>query len=141
MINKVGRDNVGVLLDIGHSFMAYENPAETVAILKDFGDKLFHLHLNDNYRLWDDDLIVASIHTIEYLEILYWLKETGYHGWYSLDIFPAREGALRAATESIEWIKGLYRILDKIGYEKIKSNIMMGDPIGVLTLLRKQMLG
>lgn len=60
---------------------AYENPAETVALLKRYGDKLFHVHMNDNYRYWDDDMIVGSVHTIETLEFFYWLQRTGYDGW------------------------------------------------------------
>lgn len=88
LLEKVNRNNVGVILDVGHSLYGYENMAESSALCKFFGDKLFHLHLNDNYRYWDDDMMVASVHIPEYLELIYWLKKVHYKGWYSLDIFP-----------------------------------------------------
>ena len=84
-------ENVGVTIDTGHAFMAYENVGESIALLKQFGDKLFHMHFNDNYTHWDDDMIVGSIHLPEYFEILYWLDKTGYDGWISMDQYPYRE--------------------------------------------------
>ncbi|GAH07951.1 unnamed protein product, partial [marine sediment metagenome] len=90
LINKVKEENVGVLIDIGHSYMAYENPAESV-ILADMHDKLYYVELNDNYRSWDDDMMVGTIHFWETIEFLYWLDEIGYRDWYNFDIFPYRE--------------------------------------------------
>ena len=57
MINEIGEDNCGVTIDYGHALVAYENPAESVTILKKYGDRLFHIHMNDNYGYWDDDMI------------------------------------------------------------------------------------
>ena len=74
-------------MDIGHAFVAYENAADAVALFKQNGDKLIHVHMNDNYRLWDDDMMVGSVHFIEYLEFFYRLKRRGYDGWLSVDRF------------------------------------------------------
>ena len=82
---------LGAMVDVGHSLMAYENVAESAALLHYFGQKLFYMHFNDNWRLWDDDMTVGSVHTIEMLELLYWLDRMKYTGWYALDIFPYRE--------------------------------------------------
>lgn len=84
-----GIDNKSVLLDVGHSMEAGENIAEAVAFLSSHG-KLDYLHLNDNYRAWDDDMIFGSVNLIEDLELLYWLRRPGYKGWLTLDIFPYR---------------------------------------------------
>ena len=46
--------------------------AEAIAIAGNAG-RLFHMHFNDNYAFWDDDMIVGSIHSVPYLEMLYWL--------------------------------------------------------------------
>ena len=89
------------MIDVGHSLMAYENVAESAALLHYFGNKLMYMHFNDNWRLWDDDMTVGSVHTIEMLELLYWLDRLNYTGWYALDIFPYRENGIRAASESI----------------------------------------
>jgi hypothetical protein len=52
--------------------VAGENVAEAAVMLSMYGDKLFHLHFNDNYRFWDDDMIVGSVHFVEYVELLFW---------------------------------------------------------------------
>lgn len=81
MINTIGKDNLGVALDYGHAALGYETPAEAVAMCKMYGDRLKHIHINDNYRLWDDDMIVGSVHSLEYLEFIYWLRKTDYEGY------------------------------------------------------------
>lgn len=140
LVKEVNRPNVGVNLDIGHALEGYENMAESASLLKRFGDKLFHLHLNDNYRLWDDDMIPGSVHTIETLELLYWLKKIGYDAWYSLDIFPYREDGVRAVIEGIEWFKGLSRVLNRIGMNNIRGVIQQGDATKASFLLRNALL-
>ncbi len=63
MVREISAANCGVTIDYGHAAVAYENVAESIAVLKKYGDKLFHLHMNDNYTLWDDDMITGSVHT------------------------------------------------------------------------------
>ena len=137
LIKDIGCENVGVVLDIGHAFAAYENPSQCAALLKMNGDKLFHTHFNDNYRMWDDDMIAGSIHTIEYLEFLYWMRKTDFTGWYSLDIFPYREDGIKAAQESINWINCLDSIIDKIGVGEIGKIIVLDDSNAALSMIRK----
>jgi xylose isomerase len=141
MIQSTGCDNIGVVLDIGHAFAAYENPSQSIALLKMYGDKLYHTHFNDNYRLWDDDMIAGSIHTIEFIEFLYWMRKTGFKGWYSLDIFPYREDGIDAAQESIEWVNALDNVIDKMGMEKLGELIRKDDAKASLSLLRKNIFG
>lgn len=141
LIERVNKPNVGAMIDVGHALMGYESAAESAALLQHFGNKLFYMHFNDNWRLWDDDLTVGSIHTIETLELLYWLDRMNYSGWYALDIFPYRENGIRAAAESIRWIKGLHAVLDKIGRERFGAVIAGGDAMGASALLREALLG
>lgn len=129
------------MIDVGHSLMAYEDTAESAALLHYFGNKLFYMHFNDNWRLWDDDMTAGSVHTIELLELLYWLDRVGYTGWYALDIFPYRENGVQAATESIAWIKGLHGLLDKIGRSRIADVIGRGDAMAASALVREALLG
>jgi xylose isomerase len=140
LIDKVNRPNVGAMIDVGHALMAYENTAESAALLQYFGNKLFYMHFNDNWRLWDDDMTVGSVHTIEMLELLYWLDRMNYTGWYALDIFPYRENGIRAAQESIRWIQGLQHLLDKIGRERFGAVIASGDSMDASALLREAIL-
>jgi hypothetical protein len=66
-------------------------------------------------------MTVASVHTIETLELLFWLDEVNYTGWYALDIFPYRENGIRTASESIRWIQGLQCVLDRIGRDRFEA--------------------
>ena len=141
LIEKVGEKNVGAMVDVGHVLEAYEHPAESLALLNYFGNKLMYMHFNDNWGFWDDDMTAGSIHTIGLLEIVYWLDRIGYDGWYALDIFPYREDGISAATESIAWIDGLYRLLDRIGREKIGKIIASNDSMAASRVIREALLG
>jgi xylose isomerase len=127
MAREINLPNAGVTIDFGHALLAYENVAEAAVMLKIYGDKLFHLHFNDNYRAWDDDMIVGSIHFVEYLELLFWLKEIGYSGWYSMDLYPYREDAKEALSESIAFIRGIDQILTPELMDELREIIKEGD--------------
>jgi len=135
---QTGKPNVGVTIDTGHSFMAGENVAEAVVLAKQAGDRLFHMHFNDNYKSWDDDMIAGSIHSIDYIELLYWLDECGYEGWLSMDQYPYREDAAGAISESIAWIKAFDSILVK-NREDLRKAIAEGDAVKTSRLLRGAM--
>jgi xylose isomerase len=141
LVEKVDRVNVGAMVDVGHALEAYESTAESVALLQYFGKKLYYMHFNDNWRLWDDDMTAGSVHTIELLELLYWLDRIGYNGWYALDIFPYREDGVKAANESIAWIQGLHGLLDRIGRDRIAEVIAVGDAMDASAMIRQALLG
>jgi xylose isomerase len=138
---EVGLPNVGVTIDVGHALFAYENVAESIATLGRGGNKLFHMHFNDNYRLWDDDMIVGSVHTIEYLEILYWLDRVGYAGYLSLDQYPYREDPEKAIAESIKWLKAFRGMLARVEAERIAEILQRGDATEASRMAREMMAG
>ncbi len=142
LLEEVGSENVKVLLDTGHASSGFENPAESIALLK-WRDKnyLEYLHFNDNYHLWDDDMLVGSVHLPELVEILYWLKRTEYSGWLTLDIFPYREDGVGAATESILWLKSVFNKIDTIGMSRIDEVLSANDGVESTRFLRKFFLG
>lgn len=127
MVQEIGLDNVGVCIDVGHSLMAQEDVAESVWMLNHYGKKLFHMHFNDNYRYWDDDMIVGSVHFPEYVELLFWLREVGYDGWYSMDQYPYREDGARAVGESVAFLRDLERVLDDQARGEIRALLDAGD--------------
>ena len=131
-----GLEQVGVLLDVGHALAAGENVAEAAALLNQYG-KLDYVHLNDNYRSWDDDMMVGAVHLVEYLELAYWLKRLDYQGWLTLDIFPYREDGVRAATECHQWMTGLFRAVDRVGMDEIAGVIGRADACEASELVRR----
>ena len=129
-------DNVGVLLDVGHSLQGAENIAEAAALLSQF-DKLDYIHLNDNYRTWDDDMMVGSVHLVEYLEFVYWLKRLDYKGWLTLDIFPYREDGVQAATQCKKWMETFFNAVDRIGMNRFAKAIENADACSSSALVRE----
>lgn len=132
--------NVGVCIDVGHSLMASENVAEAAVMVQHYNKRLFHMHFNDNYRLWDDDMIVGSLHFVEYLELLFWLKETSYHGWYSIDQYPYRENGVNAVRESVLFLQGIERLLTTANRAKMRRLIAAGDATATAGFVRELIL-
>lgn len=141
LCQATGCDNCKVIIDYGHALLGYENPAESVALLKLFGDRLCHIHINDNYRLWDDDMIVGTVHTLEYLEFFYWLRRTGYQGWFVIDQFPYREDGRDAVAESAEWLDFLESLMDRADMDEIAEILKKKDAVAGSKLMRKLLKG
>lgn len=112
-IEDVGLDNVGVLLDLGHSLYAGESPADAAQLIIGRG-RLLGIDFNDNFRSWDDDLAVGSVHLIETLEFLLALRRYGWEGVWQLDQFPFREDPVAAARASIRVLRALNRVVDRL---------------------------
>jgi sugar phosphate isomerase/epimerase len=113
LAQDTGCANVGVTIDTGHAFVAGENVSEAIALARRAGDRLFHLHFNDNYTTTDDDMIAGMVHSVCYIEMLYWLDRCGYKGWLSMDQYPYRENAVDAISESILWLRQFDCIVQK----------------------------
>ncbi len=108
-ISEVGLKNVGCALDVGHAIMANENLAESVALI-DRWDKLFQIHVNENYKDSDPDMVFGTINFWELLEFFYYLNQTKYDSWCTIDIISSRddrEKTLKLAVENTWKIKEL----------------------------------
>jgi len=139
VVREVGLPNVGVTIDTGHALVAGENMAESAVLLSDHGAKLFHLHFNDNYRSWDDDMIVGSVHLVEFVELWFWLKELGYQGWYSMDQYPYREDGQGALRASVEFLTSIDEILDDAARAELRAIIGRGDPLESTAWIRSKL--
>ena len=105
--------NVGIVMDLGHSLLAKETPAEELQLMARRG-KLRSVEVNDNWREWDDDLTVGSIHLMETFEFLLALRRLRWAGPILLDQFPFREDPVGAASRSIGMLRLLDSRLDRI---------------------------
>jgi xylose isomerase len=112
-IEDICLDNVGVLIDFGHSMYGGESPASSLELCLARG-KLIDVDLNDNFRSWDDDMTVGSVHVIETLEFLFSLNRAGWEKPWKLDQFPFREDPVQAARASILMLSRLLDIADAI---------------------------
>ena len=82
-------------------------------------------------------MIVGSVHTLEYLEFIYWLRKTGYCGYMTLDQFPFREDGREAVNESALWLDCLESVIDNADMNEINDIVSKKDAIAASRLMRK----
>jgi xylose isomerase len=139
-IEDMGVDNVGIVLDLGHSFFAKETPADVLQLVARRG-KLVSVEVNDNWREWDDDMAVGSVHLIETLEFLHGLRQINWQGPILLDQFPFREDPIRAARSSIDTMRALDRLLDRIDLNALAAVQDQQDALAAQRLVMSLLLG
>jgi xylose isomerase len=140
LAQETGCSNVGVTIDTGHAYVGGEVVGEAIVLTKRAGNRLFHMHFNDNHASWDDDMIVGTVHTVCYIETLYWLDCCGYTGWLSMDQYPYREDAASAIGESILWLRRFDQVV-QTHREEIYQLVRMGDAVATSRFLRNVLMG
>jgi xylose isomerase len=132
-IEDIGLSNVGVLIDFGHSLYGGESPAAAVELCA-ARDRLIDVDLNDNFRAWDDDMTVGSVHVLETLEFLLGLKRAGWDKPWKLDQFPFREDPAEAARASIRMLSALLALADRIDPAQLEATREHQDALGAQKL-------
>jgi protein FrlC len=82
MINELGYANLGILLDTGHSHIVGESAAEAVQAI---GNRLFHVHVDDNNGLRDEHLIPGE-GNFDFEGFIDALQNIGYNGYLSAEL-------------------------------------------------------
>ncbi len=94
LFHDVGMDNLKGVLDTGHALQAQESLAEDLVFLREH-NRLGIIHLNDNYRDADPDLLVGTIAFWDNLEFFYYLNKTNYNGTLEIDYQSPRDDRLK----------------------------------------------
>lgn len=138
-IQQTGLDNIGVLLDFGHSLYGGESPADAAQLLIDHG-LLYGMDVNDNLRGWDDDLVVGTVHLTEIFEFFHTLRINGWDGVWQLDQFPFREDSVDAARTSIRFLKAVHRALDLLDVPALQEAQARQDAMAAQRLVQDALL-
>jgi xylose isomerase len=139
-IQDMGVSNVGIVMDLGHSLLAKETPAEELQLIARRG-RLRSVEVNDNWREWDDDMTVGSVHLIETVEFLLALRNVKWTGPILLDQFPFREDPIAAAQRSIAMLRLLDSRLDQIDLAALRDAQARQDSLAAQDLIHKVLLG
>jgi L-rhamnose isomerase len=139
IVNEVNRKNFGCVLDYGHSLFAQENPSESLRLF-DRAGKLFNVHFNDAYGSWDDDLIAGSVNIWSNIEFFWYLKQSSYDGYVTLDMFPYREDQSEACSLALRMIETFEQIADGLDTATIRDFQKKSDAAGVMEYLRRKVL-
>lgn len=97
LVEELGMDNVGLLLDTFH--MNIEEPSLTESIMAT-GDRLFHVHIADSNRWY------PGAGHINFGEIVDALDKICYQGFVSAEIMPLPD-PVTAAKKTVEYMRGL----------------------------------
>lgn len=131
---NLGMDNVGVTLDFGHSIFAGESPAQALVMLAR-ANKLFYIHLNDNDRVADWDMIPGAINFWDNIEFLYYLKKIRYDDWIAFDVFPKEINTVETYNSVTSMTKKLMEIANRIDEEKIQELLIQRNPAKTIEYL------
>lgn len=129
------QENVGVTLDFGHALQALEVPADSASFLGRTG-KLFYVHVNDNFRNWDWDMVPGTVNLWDYIEFALALKQVGYEGWITADVFPQRHDPIRIMEKTFEWMDYIFDVAEKIDEGKLKQMQKELDTFEIMDYIR-----
>jgi xylose isomerase len=133
--DRVGCSNVGVTMDTGHALMALETLSDSIAFLGCTG-KLFHVHVNDNYRNWDWDMVPGTVNFWEFVEFGLYLKKVGYDGYITADVFPQRHDPIRIMEKTFEWMDYIFDIVDALDMDKTFEMMKTHDAFDMMEYVR-----
>ncbi len=134
LCHEVGLEHVGVTMDMGHALYAGEASAEAAALLHRAG-RLFLIHVNDNYRDWDWDLIPGSVNFWDLVELMAYLERYEYAGWFTADVFPARIDRKAAFATSYRMMEAALAIATRLGQERLADLRSTHDVAGTFDAL------
>ncbi|AXG77680.1 sugar phosphate isomerase/epimerase [Streptomyces paludis] len=139
-IEQMGADNVGLVVDFGHSLFAKENPAEALSLAHSMG-RLVDVEVDDNYREWDDDLTAGALHLVETLEFLHVVRTIDWPHPLKLDLFPYREDPGEAVRESVATLRSLEDAAARLPLDALHAAQSRHDAMAVQRLVRTALLG
>jgi xylose isomerase len=119
--------------------MAGETVAESICLAQSKGIP-YYIHINDNNRRWDWDLIPGTRNLWDYLELFYYLKKFNYQGWVTSDMSPVRLDPIQAFERTIATTKKVIRIVNRLDSRKLQLMIDQEKTIETLQWLEEQVL-
>jgi xylose isomerase len=134
LCNAVGRSNLGITLDIGHSIYGGENPAEALSLIALSGVP-YYVHINDNNGKWDWDLMAGTCNLWLYVEFLYHLKELGYDGWITSDTSPVRQDAIETFAFNVRMTDRIWNWLDVVDRDAIRHHLDRQEFLPIMKLM------
>ena len=139
LCERLGNANFGVTMDAGHAYIARETPAESLCLAAQM-DRLFYVHLNDNAREWDWDMIPGTVNLWDLVEMMYYLDRLEWDDWVAYDVLTRNGDPVENMSVTIEIVQTARKLLDKIGREQIAGFIAEGIPAKAFSHLVRSLL-
>jgi xylose isomerase len=139
LCERVGLPNVGVTMDAGHALLARETPAEVMSMASLSG-RLFYVHLNDNDRYWDWDMVPGAVNFWDLLEVLFYLEKIDWQGWVAYDVVVRDGGLVETMQAAIENVEAARKLLHKIGVDRLQACIDSSSTAATFKFLIESLL-
>ncbi len=139
LCDRIGAPHVGVTMDVGHSLLALETPAEMLCVAHRAG-RLFYVHFNDNARDWDWDMLPGSVNLWDLVEMVFYLDRIGWDGWIAYDVMTRDGDPLEQMNATIRMMETAVELVDKIGRGRLEEFIEEGIPARAFTHLARSLL-
>lgn len=127
LCDRIGLDNVGVTMDVGHALIAGETPAMSAVMANEAG-RLFYVHFNDNDRRWDWDMVPGAVNIWDMVETIFYLDRMGWDGWFSYDVFTKHGDPVEAFDATIQSIDALVALVRKLDPARLQELIETSSP-------------
>lgn len=139
MMHDIDEPNLGITIDVGHALWVGETPAETVCLAQTRGIP-YYIHINDNNRKWDWDLIPATRNLWDYLEMFVYLKKFNYEGWVTSDMSPMRLNPIDAFERTIATTEKMIEIVERFDSDTLFAMMADGKTVETLQWLEHNVL-
>ncbi|MCM2372788.1 sugar phosphate isomerase/epimerase family protein [Aporhodopirellula aestuarii] len=96
LIDAIGDDHIGLHLDV-KAMSTEDEPIDQ--IIRRHADRMIHFHANDPNRLG------PGMGSVKFEPIMQAIRDVGYDGWVSVEVFDYSPGAETLARESIQNLK------------------------------------
>lgn len=103
-IKNFDSESVGLNLDIGHFFCVGEDPSEVIHKLSEY---IRHVHLEDISAERLHNHLILGEGAIDISSALKSLKDIGYDGFITVELYPYQDCPAYAAKQSMKFIKSL----------------------------------
>jgi xylose isomerase len=139
LCERIQQPHVGVTMDVGHSLIAKETPAEALSLAA-LAKRLFYVHFNDNAREWDWDMMPGAVNLWDLVEVMFYLRRLNWDGWFSYDVIVRDGDMVEGMQTSIEIVKIAQKLVDKIGLDAMENMLKEAIPARAFSHLYKALL-
>jgi sugar phosphate isomerase/epimerase len=105
-IKNFDSEYIGINFDIGHFVCVKEDPSQLVFELENY---IHHFHLADIKNRVHNHLI-PGLGSINFKKIIESIKEIGFDGFITVELYPYKVNPYRAALKSFEYLNEILRI-------------------------------
>ena len=96
--------SIGLNFDVGHAFCVSEDMPRAIAKL---AAQIRHYHFEDIAATRVHHHLVPGTGAIDFAEVVAAIRETGYDGWLTVELYPFQDDPDAAARQALEVLRPL----------------------------------